>query len=639
MACRPNQLFERLSADLSAAGRPTASGWHDEPEWDQPRADVWHDVQVTTNDAARETAAAQAAVIVLQECRTALEGVRLPLDLPGADDARREAGEAIEQLDDYILPRYSSLDAPLLAVVGGSTGAGKSTLVNGLAGRPVTRAGAIRPTTRQPILLHHPTEADWFLSDRILPGLARITCTPADDEPLPGAGGMPDEATGAATSMVVVAQDSIPAGIALLDAPDIDSVSDANRQLAGQLLSAADLWLFVTTANRYADAVPWKLLADAATRDITMAIILDRVPPGVEDEIASDLRNMLNRQGLGAAELFVIPEAELNGNGMLPAETVAAIRQWLITIAEDAAGRAAIARRTLTGAVVTLGKRTAGLAAAEQQQHDAGARLAVHVNEAYEAATTRIGAATRDGTLLRGEVLARWQDFVGTGEFFRSLESGIGRLRDRIGAFFNGRPQPVEHVEEAIETGLHAVIIDEAAKAAEQSDAFWRADPAARQLLGGADLGSVASNFGDRVAAEIRDWQGDLMEIIRSEGAGKRFTARMVSFGINGVAVALMIVVFASTAGLTGLEVGIAGGSAIAGQKLLEAIFGEDAVRRLAKQARDGLDSRVQRLLAEERSRFLDLLTGVPTAADIAELTSISQRLEAVAGASRGSTA
>ena len=60
------------------------------------------------------------------------------------------------QLDDYILPRYRSLDAPLLAVVGGSTGAGKSTLVNALVGHPVTRAGAIRPTTRQPILLHHP---------------------------------------------------------------------------------------------------------------------------------------------------------------------------------------------------------------------------------------------------------------------------------------------------------------------------------------------------------------------------------------------------------------------------------------------------------------------------------------------------
>ena len=39
----------------------------------------------------------------------------------------------------------------------------------------------------------------------------------------------------------------------MLDAPDIDSVVQ-NRQLASQLLAAADLWLFVTSAARYADA-------------------------------------------------------------------------------------------------------------------------------------------------------------------------------------------------------------------------------------------------------------------------------------------------------------------------------------------------------------------------------------------------
>ena len=50
-----------------------------------------------------------------------------------------------------------------------------------------------------------------------------------------------------------------------------------------------------------------------------------------------------------------------------------------------------------------------------------------------------------------------------------------------------------------------------------------------------------------------------------------------------------MIVVFATTAGLTGLEIGVAGGTAVVGQKLLEAVFGEDAVRRLAQTARGGL--------------------------------------------------
>ena len=78
-------------------------------------------------------------------------------------------------------------------------------------------------------------------------------------------------------------------------------MQDENRRLAGQLLSAADLWIFVTTANRYADAVPWELLLDAAARDITVAVVLDRVPAGVEDEVAGDLSALLGRRGLGGS--------------------------------------------------------------------------------------------------------------------------------------------------------------------------------------------------------------------------------------------------------------------------------------------------------------------------------------------------
>ncbi|MGP5164293.1 dynamin family protein [Arthrobacter rhombi] len=577
------------------------------------------------------------ALELLQECRSALKAVSLPLDLPGADSVRSSVHDAAVQLDDYILPRFRSLDAPLLAVVGGSTGAGKSTLVNALVGHPVTRAGAIRPTTRQPILVHHPDEREWFDGDRILPGLPRITGTVEPGGQIPGAETARVVGTGESAgavggpSLILLGHDTIPQGIALLDAPDIDSVSDANRQLAGQLLAAADLWIFVTTANRYADAVPWRLLADAASRDITLAIVLDRVPSGVEDEIAADLRSMLDRQGLDSAQLFVVQESELDGHGMLAADAVAPIREWLADIAADSAGRAAIARKTLTGVVATLGRRTAAIAVAQQEQHDAGRQLADHVTKAYAAAGQRIGNATSEGTLLRGEVLARWQDFVGTGEFFRSLESGIGKLRDRIGAFFTGKPLPVSTVEEAIESGLHAVIVDEAAKAAEQAEAFWRSDPAARSLIGTVDYGSTSEGFSDRGAAEIRDLQNELLSLIRSEGSGKRFTARMVSFGVNGVAVALMVVVFASTAGLTGLEVGIAGGTAVVGQKLLESIFGEDAVRRLAKTAREGLEQRVKGLLAEESSRFLSLLEDTPTTEEIARLKDLSKRLDQLA--------
>ncbi|MFD1214156.1 dynamin family protein [Arthrobacter sp. GCM10027362] len=570
-------------------------------------------------------------IVLLEDVLRSLQGLSLPLPLPGADQVRRDIAGARTQLQDYVLPRYRSLDAPLLAVVGGSTGAGKSTLVNALAGHPVTRAGAIRPTTRQPILLHHPGDRRWFADQRILPGLARIMGSVRKDLPAAGSADLPGASSPGEdepiSSLVLLADDVVPQGVALLDAPDIDSVSDANRQLAGQLLAAADLWLFVTTANRYADAAPWKLLLEAAGRNITVAVVLDRVPDGVADEVRPDLEGMLEHEGLGGAPLFVVPESTLDAQGMLPPQTVAPIRTWLGAIAADSVQRAAIARRTLSGVVAALARKLEAAADAVQAQHAAGDRLRQDAAGAYADAAKRTLLSTQDGTLLRGEVLARWQDFVGTGEFFRTLESGIGQLRDRIGAFFSGKPAPSVTVETAIESGLQAVIVDEAAKAAEDADARWRDDPAGRRLLGSEDLSAPSPGFADTVAAEIRAWQLDLLDLIRIEGQDRRLRARVLSFGVNGLGVMLMVGVFATTGGLTGLEIGVAGGTAVVGQKVLEAVFGEDAVRRLTKTAREGLARRTNGLMEAEAGRFLSRLDLLDAPESAGELRGLARRL------------
>ncbi|MGI8531685.1 MAG: ABC transporter, partial [Geodermatophilaceae bacterium] len=61
-----------------------------------------------------------------------------PLPADWAAPAERDRRGLAGQLQDYLLPRLRRLDAPLLAVVGGSTGAGKSTLINTLVGDEVT---------------------------------------------------------------------------------------------------------------------------------------------------------------------------------------------------------------------------------------------------------------------------------------------------------------------------------------------------------------------------------------------------------------------------------------------------------------------------------------------------------------------
>jgi ATP-binding cassette subfamily B protein len=69
----------------------------------------------------------------LTTLRETLERARLPLEGPGVKESRHARAEMIDQLEDYVLPRLVQIDAPLLTVVGGSTGAGKSTIAKLLA--------------------------------------------------------------------------------------------------------------------------------------------------------------------------------------------------------------------------------------------------------------------------------------------------------------------------------------------------------------------------------------------------------------------------------------------------------------------------------------------------------------------------
>jgi Dynamin family len=534
----------------------------------------------------------------LVELRDRASGARLPLQVAGADEARKELKRLVDQLDDYVIPRLRQLDAPLLAVVGGSTGAGKSTLINSLVGAAVSAPGVLRPTTRAPVLVCNPREQEWFTSQRILPGLSRTTGVAS------GATEPPH------TTLHVVPTASLPAGLALLDAPDIDSVVTDNRELATQLLAAADLWIFVTTAARYADAVPWEFLATAQERSAAIAVVLDRVPPEATDEVTGHLASMLASHGLGEAPLFVVPECPLEADGLLPPPAIEPVRIWLEGLAADAEQRSRVVRRTLDGALDSFSDRIMGLADAADTQLDATVRLRAQVDAAYSHAVRQVGDGLSDGTLLRGEVLARWQEFVGTGEFLRSLQGYVGRIRDRVSAAVRGKPRPGADLQIALETGVEALIGSAADEAAERTVESWRADPAGSALLteDGIEAGRAGADLRESAAREVRGWQGYVLDLVRSVGASKRTTARFLSFGVNGVGVLVMIVVFAHTAGLTGAEVGVAAGTGVLSQKLLEAIFGDQAVRELAADARRNLNGRVEKLLSQDAQRFTDLL-------------------------------
>ncbi|MDQ1662924.1 MAG: hypothetical protein QOJ68_2904 [Blastococcus sp.] len=520
--------------------------------------------------------------------RDHLAALSLGLATAERDAARSTAGGLVDQIDDYLLPRLANLDAPLLTVVGGSTGAGKSTLVNSLVGATVTTSGVLRPTTRAPVLICAPPDLPFFADDRVLPGLPRVT----------GSSGGPG-------TLQVEPRSELPPGLALLDAPDVDSVVASNRELAGQLLAAADLWIFVTTAARYADAVPWDLLRTAQERGTALAVVLDRVPPGAAPEIAPDLAGMLQRAGLAAARLVVVEERPLD-DGRLPEDQVAPLRAWLHELAADQGARAAVVRQTLTGALDSVAQRVAGVVTAVEEQQRAAEELRRAAGAAYAAAYDGIDEGVRGGSLLRGEVLARWQEYVGTGEWMRSLQGQVSRLRDKVVGAVTGRPAPEHDLQGALESSVEVLLRAEAERAAERTVTAWRALPGGPALLSGAEreLEQVSPDFQEAAAAQVRDWQGAVLDLVRSEGADKRSRARALSWGVNGIGAAVMVGVFAQTGGLSGAEIAVAGGTSAVGQRVLEAVFGDSAVRSLATRARADLQARVDGLLRYEQARF-----------------------------------
>ena len=621
-------------------------------------------------------AASQTGLVgALRSLRGVLARTAFPLEIPSAARAGDVLADSLHQLDDYVLPRITNLDAPLVAVVGGSTGSGKSTLVNSMLEENVARASAIRPTTRRPLLIHAPGDAHWFDDARILPGLTRVVRGPeegeegteeteseapeqatggpsegpspqrprpeepaasADGEGIPASGeeppgpgsaaapgegapgdspasgeGDPDEDAPADgqdphVEIELTERSSLPAGLALLDSPDVDSVVEGNRHLAAQLMAAADLWLFVTSASRYADAIPWSMLGEAADRDVVVAIVLNRVPPGVGAQVRPDLARRLDEHGLGYAPLFVISE-RLDDDDRIPAADVAPISGWLAGLAHDASARASVARQTLLGAMGGLIANGREILAAIDDQRETVRAMRADVAQADGVACGSVVASLADGRVLHSEVLERWSEAAGSGRM-RSLEGGVAGLRGRISAWFRrGRESEsaVAGVADGIEASLRTILVAEAQGAVRSVDDAWRSREGAgevrdRALAAVRDPGERARS----AEAAIRQWRRSLAGLVGTTGKDKRATARLAAAGEDAVGAALMIVVFSSTAGLSEGRPAAAGSAAGGAERLLEAIFGRDAVRSAARRARESLLESAAAFFAEELAPF-----------------------------------
>ena len=586
----------------------------------------------------------ESAILAL---RKPIIAASLPLEAPGVKEARQERHKLLSQIDDYLLPRLRESGAPILVALVGSTGAGKSTLVNSIVGAHVSMTGIRRPTTNSPVLACHPDDVGWFAENVFLPTVPRVR-----QERL--------VRSGKDGLLVLAANEGMPKGVALLDTPDIDSVVQAHREFAHQFLDASDLWLFMTTASRYADAMVWELLQHARDRGAALGIVLSRVLPAARAEVAEHFHAMLEANGLHDNQRFVIPETVLV-EGQLPPEVCAPVREWLAQTAEQPDRRVAVLTRTMSGVLDTFRTRVPALAAEVEGQVTLRAGLTSAVAGSYQAGLDEIDRRLQDGSLMSGEVLARWQDFAGAGDVLQSLQSRRGSRQRRHRA-----PAKAQALKMAARAAVESLITSAADRAAENCLARWRDHPAGAALL--EHLGSHGSGaawhsefaaeagliFGweseesgaaraddpgdpqERIAAlgksspdvaahatrAVSAWQDQVTRLVKAGNVTKRSIARAVSLDNDALATVLVVSLFGSGEDETS--------TAAIPRRLLTSLFGAGPLRDIMARIRADLRHRITLILDEEMRRFTEVIdaVGTPNAAASLHLYQATYALE-----------
>jgi GTPase SAR1 family protein len=510
----------------------------------------------------------------LDALRDEVASVRFELDVAGRPTWIGVRNRAIASVETHLDTRLGDLDAPLLVVVFGPTGSGKSTLTNTLAGRQISRSGVLRPTTTEAVVWCHRRDSDRLRRSAL-----------------------------AATGPIEIVDDDhqLLQSIVVIDTPDIDSIATEHRIQTERILLMADAAIAVTTPQRYADAVPWELLADLTARGMPLRVVMNRTDRRSSGAV-TDLAALLRERGVGGVrstdDILAIQEQRVRGDGRL---SNASVRRILAGLEDLAARHEEVVGAGVTGAVERVAADALLLAnAIDQLQSEADRRLAA-VDQAYRSQVEEIEHQLASGDLVRAEVVERWRRLVGVGDLARIVSRGASRVRDIV------VPREVEQRAEAVgsevRSELFGMTLHRMGRASSLAAAAWEIDPAGVQLLAATekiDRGDVEADVG----MEIDAWLASVVALVASQGKSRFRLARALTIGVNAAATLILLAVFASTGGLTGGEVGVVAGTAAAQQTILEHVFGSAAASRLASQSRRDLVRRLSDLLEADADRF-----------------------------------
>ncbi|NND83948.1 MAG: GTPase domain-containing protein, partial [Acidimicrobiia bacterium] len=287
------------------------------------------------------------------------------------EEVERRRSRLVGVIRERLVPLAEGLDGPLLAVLAGATGVGKSTLLNGLASRRVSDASVLRPTTTQPVVWCHPAHAPAF-GDRTFGGV-RPTVV-ADERPEL-------------------------ANLVLIDAPDFDSAAPGHREVADALLMAADVVVFVSSPARFGDAEGWQRVLDGLGREVPMLHVLNRADGAGVAAVRSTVpvRARTRDRLLDADEVIPVAEQDLDPETLGPPHP--AVRHILSLLVEIAEDDVEIARH-----IGLAGVRAEAITSARELARDV-AGVVPRIEEAMAAIEAivagRVEPAVRDAAIAR----------------------------------------------------------------------------------------------------------------------------------------------------------------------------------------------------------------------------------------------
>ncbi|MEZ0579084.1 GTPase [Nocardioides sp. MH1] len=222
--------------------------------------------------------------------RTLTKGSRLEARLSGLAAAVDAARGRIDDdlLDDVqasaarATGRLQLSAAHTVVAIAGSTGSGKSSIFNALAGATISASGAQRPTTST-------AKALLWSDDDLGEMLEWLGVRPDDQYRRSGLDSAP-------------AKSRLPEGLVLLDLPDHDSIEVAHHREAHRMVELADLLIWVVDPQKYADAAIHRqfLRPLAGHRAVTLVVLnhIDTVPEERRTGMLRDLRKLLVADGI-----------------------------------------------------------------------------------------------------------------------------------------------------------------------------------------------------------------------------------------------------------------------------------------------------------------------------------------------------